>query len=72
MACDVEYLVVGLPGDAVPYEELAKCLLPTVSEMVQDSMQGARLFSELATSATNAGRAEAAKASDGPGAAVFL
>lgn len=44
LACDIEYLAVGVPGDAVPSELLAKCLLPTVPEMVDDSISSSKLF----------------------------
>ena len=46
LAVDVRYLALSLPGSALPTDLLTNCRLPTVEEMVFDSLHGMRLFKD--------------------------
>ena len=47
---EIDYLVVALPGDAVPADALLHNVLPSVPEMIEDSLHCSQLFSSPAAS----------------------
>ena len=46
LICDLHYLALGVPGPALPADLLTNCGLPTVDNMVFDSLHGERLFKD--------------------------
>ena len=46
LTCDLHYLALGVPGNALPTDLLTSCGLPTVDDMVFDSQHGERLFKD--------------------------
>ena len=46
LTVDVRYLALSVPGSALPTDLLTGCSLPTVPDMVFDSLHGQRLFKD--------------------------
>ena len=46
LTVDVRYLALSVPGSALPTDLLTGCSLPTVQDMVFDSLHGQRLFKD--------------------------
>jgi hypothetical protein len=59
LACEANALMLGLPGLALPDSALATAMLPSVPDMITDSLHASRLAAKVAKPAPPSAAADA-------------